>query len=184
MFSKLQPFLLFLASFIALELVNILLGRGLNHFGLIPRSVSHLYGIFTAPWLHASIGHLLANLSALAVLGVIVWQWGQKRFWKITLFIIVTSGLLVWIFARPAFHIGASGLVYGYFGFCLIGGWLSRRPLLIILSLCVAVVYGSMMWGVLPIRAGVSFEFHLAGFFMGLVAARLWAKGQQKKLFV
>jgi len=178
MLNKVQPLLLFLASFVLVELVNIVLGRSLNSFGLVPRELSHLYGIITAPWLHISVGHLLANLSALAVFGIILWQWGQNRFWKITLFIVFTSGLLVWIFARPAFHIGASGLVYGYFGFCLIGGWLSRRPLLIFLSVLVALVYGSMIWGVLPIREGVSFEFHLAGFFMGLVAARLWAKGQ------
>lgn len=171
-----QALLLFLSSFVVIDVINLVLSRALNHFGLLPRSIEHLYGIITSPWLHGNLNHMLANVTAMAIFCVILWQWGEKRFWKITLFLIITSGVLVWLFARPALHIGASGLVYGYFGFCLIGGWMSKRPLLLLLSIGVAFFYGSMIWGVLPIQAGVSFEFHLAGFIMGLVAAKLWAK--------
>ncbi len=174
--AKLASLLFFLLSFLIIEVINTFLARSLNQFGLIPRSFDALQGILLSPWLHANTHHFLANITALLVLSPITWQWGKKTYWTTTLFIIITSGLLVWIFARPAFHIGASGLVYGYFGFCLIAGFINRKPIFILLSIFVGIFYGSMIWGVLPLYPGTSFEYHLFGFIMGLLAAKIWAK--------
>lgn len=173
--KPIKLFILFLFSFVFVEFLNIIFGRHLNSVGLVPRSLDHLSGILFAPWLHGNIEHALTNFSALFVLAALVWQWGKKVFWKSSLLIILASGLFVWIFARPAYHIGASGLVYGYFGFCIVGGWMSERFYLLLISILVTLFYGSMIWGVLPVQQGTSFEFHLAGFISGVLAAKYWA---------
>lgn len=110
------------------------------------------------------------------MLAMVSYQWGKHTFWKSTLFIIIFSGLAVWVIGRPAMHIGASGLVYGYFGFSLLAGWLAKRFIYLMLSVVVAVLYGSMMWGLLPIQNGVSFEYHIMGCISGLIAAKLFVK--------
>ena len=168
--------LLFLISFPLTDIINQILSRSLNVYGVVPRSLEHLSGILFSPWLHANLEHMAMNIVPLFVLGSLTYQWGSKRFWKVSLFIIVVSGILVWLMARSAFHIGASGLIYGYFGFCILAGWLSKRFYLLVISLLVAVFYGSMVWGVLPIRQGMSFEYHLMGCISGLLAAKLFTK--------
>lgn len=174
--AKYASLIIFLMSFLIVEILNTVLVRSLNQLGLIPRHLDALQGILTSPWLHSNTHHFLANISALLVLCPIAWQWGPKIFWRSTLFIIIASGLLVWLLGRPAFHVGASGLVYGYFGFCLIAGFFNRKPLFIMLSIFVGIFYGSMIWGVLPLYPDTSFEYHLFGFITGLVAARIWAR--------
>jgi membrane associated rhomboid family serine protease len=89
---------------------------------------------------------------------------------------MITSGLLVWLFARPATHIGVSGVVYGYFGYLVLAGFLSGKFKLIIISVLVAFFYGGLIFGILPSSPFVSWESHLFGFIAGLVAAKLWAK--------
>jgi membrane associated rhomboid family serine protease len=176
--SNIKAIVFFFATFALVEVANLLTHRQFNQFGLVPRSVDHLGGIFLSPWLHGYLQHFVANFSAILFLGCATWLWGNRVFWKTTLFIVVISGLLVWLLGRPAYHIGASGLVYGYFGFCVIAGWFSRRFGLMLISVLIAAFYGSMIWGVLPIQAGTSFEYHLAGFLCGLVAAKLWASNK------
>ena len=105
-----------------------------------------------------------------------MFQYGVKRYFYITGFLMLCIGVSVWLFARPAMHIGASGLVYGYLGFLVLGGLIAGRIKLIVISIVVAFFYGGLIFGVLPSQGFISWESHLFGFVAGLFAAKMWAK--------
>lgn len=161
---------------ILIEALNLLTGNSLNQFGVIPRALPYLPYIFTAPFLHGSASHLITNLVPLMLFMWLTMQWGNRTFWLTTLTILLTGGLGVWIFGRSAIHIGASGMVYGYFGFLLLAGFMSRKVPYLVISVLVAITYGGMLFGILPTKAFISFEYHLFGFIGGLIAARAWVK--------
>ena len=160
----------------AIEIINLLSARALNQFGNIPRYVPGLKGIIFGPFLHGSLQHFFSNIIPLAIFTYLTLQYGTKRYWLVTLWIIVLSGILVWLFGRSASHIGASGLIYGYFGFLVVAGFLSKSFKLLIISLVVAFFYGGLIFGVMPTSSFVSWESHLFGFITGIIAAKLWAK--------
>lgn len=136
-----------------------------------PREPSGLVGIVTAPLVHGSAGHLFSNTLPLLVLGTAL-LFGSPRATRIALPVIwLGSGLAVWLFARDAAHLGASGLAYGMMTFVFLAGILRRDRRSIGLGLIVFFLHGSMIWGVLPLRAGVSFESHLAGAVTGVICA-------------
>lgn len=161
---------------ILIEALNLLTGNSLNQFGVIPRALPYLPYIFIAPFLHGSASHLITNLVPLMLFMWLTMQWGNRTFWLTTLTILLTGGLGVWIFGRSAIHIGASGMVYGYFGFLLLAGFMSRKVPYLVISVLVAIMYGGMLFGILPTKAFISFEYHLFGFIGGLIAARAWVK--------
>ncbi|MFT7184915.1 MAG: membrane associated rhomboid family serine protease [Pseudohongiellaceae bacterium] len=163
-----------------IEILNIFLGRSLNTFGLIPRDLNGLVGIVAAPFLHGSLMHYLSNIVPLCFFSFLVLQHGVVRFSLVTFFSIVLSGFLVWIFARTAIHVGASGLIYGYFGYLLLAGWLSREIKLILISLFIGVVYGGLVFGVFPSNSYVSWEGHLFGFMSGVGCALIWGRVKKK----
>ncbi|MFT4937508.1 MAG: membrane associated rhomboid family serine protease [Paraglaciecola sp.] len=162
--------------FSTIEIINLLTARTLNQFGNIPRVVSALPGILFGPFLHGGLGHFFSNIIPLCIFSFLMLQHGARRFFKVSLWIIVLTGLLVWLFGRSATHVGISGVVYGYFAYLLLAGFLSGKPKLIIISLLVGFFYGGLIFGVLPSRPFVSWESHLFGFISGLIAAKLWAK--------
>lgn len=159
-----------------IEVINLLSGRMFNQLGNIPRYVPGLKGIVLGPFLHGSLQHYFSNIIPLCIFSYLLLQYGLKRYVQITLWVIFLTGLLVWLFARPATHIGASGLVYGYFGYLVLAGFLSGRFKLMIISLLVAFFYGGLVWGIMPATRFVSWESHLFGFIAGLIGAKLWAK--------
>jgi membrane associated rhomboid family serine protease len=159
-----------------IEILNIFTGRYLNQFGLIPRNSSALYGIIFSPFLHASLWHFLSNITPLAVFSFFMLQHGSTRFILVTISCIFTTGALVWIFGRTATHVGASGLVYAYFGYLLLAGILSREIKLVLISLFIGFIYGGLMFRILPGAIYISWESHLFGFVSGLGCALLWAK--------
>jgi membrane associated rhomboid family serine protease len=161
------------------ELINLFLGRSLNALGLIPREVGGLIGVATAPFLHGSLMHYFSNIVPLCIFAFLLLQHGAVRFGLVSIVIISLSGILVWLFGRTAIHVGASGLIYGYFGYLLVAGWLSREIKLLAISLFVGVGYGSMIWGVLPSMPFVSWEYHLFGFLSGIFAAMRWGHAQE-----
>lgn len=176
-FSTQLRILLFTAGLlIVIEVINALLGHRLNSFGILPRSLSHLPGILAAPLLHGSPAHLATNLIPLLLFIWLSMQWGVKVFLQATATIWLLSGLCVWIFAREAYHVGASGIVYGYFGFLVAAGFSARNFKLLAISIGVAFLYGGMLFGIFPQRAMVSFEYHLFGLIAGIIGARAWAK--------
>lgn len=153
------------------ELVNFLLGHSLNSFGLVPRRLDGLPGILVSPLLHGGFSHLVSNTGGLLALGGLVAMRGEKHFLSTTLAIVVLGGALVWLFGRHAQHIGASGLVFGYFGLLLGRAWYSRTADAVLVGLAVMILYGGLIWGVLPTQSFVSWEGHLAGLIAGFAVA-------------
>jgi membrane associated rhomboid family serine protease len=170
----------FVALIWILEVVDIFLGGALNAYGIFPRHLIGLRGILFAPFLHGDLGHLLANTIPFLVLGWFVMLQETSDFFVVTAITMVVSGLGVWLFGAPSLHIGASGVIFGYLGFLLLRGYFERNFTSILVSLIVGVLYGGMIWGVLPTQLGISWEGHLFGFIGGVIAARLLAR--RKKL--
>jgi membrane associated rhomboid family serine protease len=162
------------------EILNLFLGRSLNVFGLMPREINGLVGIVIAPFLHGSLMHYMSNIVPLCIFSFLLLQHGVVRFNLVTFVCIVVSGLLVWMFGRTAIHVGASGLIYGYFGYLLLAGWLSRELKLILISLFIGVGYGGLVFGILPSNPYISWEGHLFGFVSGLGCALIWGRVKKK----
>ena len=166
----------FLGIMWGLEIIDVnILGGALDRFGVVPRTLTGLVGIAAAPFLHGGFVHLLGNTIGIALLGGVTLAIGRREFVAVTVAGAVLGGLGIWIFGRPAVHIGASGLVFAYFGFLLLRGWYDRRPGPVILSLLVAWFQGSMLLGMIPglTPANISWEGHLFGFLAGVLVA--WA---------
>ena len=173
--KKIWILVLFLAILWAVEMVNGLTGHRLSDFGILPREIMGLRGIPLAPFLHNSVAHLTLNTLPLAVLGGILMFRGVGTFTKVSLTIILVGGLGVWLFGRTAIHAGASGLVYGYFGYLVAAGWYERKLRWIFVSILVIVLYGGIARGLLPLQSHVSWEGHLAGMLAGILAARTFS---------
>jgi membrane associated rhomboid family serine protease len=145
-------------------------------FGLHPRSLSGLIGIITSPLIHAGFTHLLSNTVPVFLLSAgIIYFYPETAFRVITIIYIFT-GVLVWLFARPVYHIGASGLIYGFAAFLFFSGIFKRDNRSIGLSLLVVFLYGGMVWGILPGQPGISWESHFFGGVTGIVCAYLFRK--------
>jgi membrane associated rhomboid family serine protease len=160
-----------------IEIVDtFVLASWLQSHGIFPRSVSGLPGILFAPWLHGDFAHLMANTVPFAVLGLLIMLRGPKTFLGVSAFITIVGGSAVWLMARQANHIGASGVVFGYLGFLVAVGIVERRLTSIAVSALVGFAYGGLIWGVLPSQPGVSWESHLFGALAGIAAARVFAR--------
>ncbi len=167
-----------LAAFVALlwavQVVNWITGYGLNPaFGLIPTHGSGLDGVIAMPLLHGSFSHLMANTLPLLVMGGLLVATTTRALLSVNAVVIGFGGGLVWLFGGSAIHIGASGLIFGWFGFLIARGLVDRSPITLGAALVVGVLYGSIIWGVLPGQPGVSWEAHLFGAIAGAGAAFL-----------
>jgi len=174
---------LYLVAFIiAIHVVNSLTGYSLNSYGIEPRSFSGLFGILFCPFLHADYHHLIMNSLPLAVLGAFVILRGSKEFLRASAFIVIVGGAGVWIAGRPSIHIGASGLVFGYFGYLLARGWYIRDIISIIFAIITLVLYGGLIFGVFPsLRNHISWEGHLFGLIAGILAVRVFVDKKDSK---
>ncbi|MEZ5581469.1 MAG: rhomboid family intramembrane serine protease [Candidatus Competibacteraceae bacterium] len=148
-----------------------LLGLQLNRFGIFPRHIGGLIGVPLAPLLHGSFAHLFSNSVPLLVLGTGVLYLYPTAAFRVLPAVYLGSGLGVWLFGRTSVHIGASGLVYGLATYIFVAGILRRDMRAIAASMLVYFLYGTLAWGVLPIKAGVSWETHLIAALIGLLAA-------------
>ncbi len=157
-----------------IEAIDWLLPLPLDIFGIIPRTEMGLRGIFIAPFLHGNFAHLAANTAPLIVFGWLILLAGARDFFLVSGIAMVASGLGTWLIGAPnSVHIGASGVIFGYFGFLLLRGLFERSAMSIVLSLIVGFVYGGFIWGVLPNQPGISWEGHLFGFLGGVLAAQI-----------
>ena len=145
----------------------------LNSSRAFPYLAGSLRGILLSPLLHGSFSHLMSNTFPLLLLGGFVAIRGAKTLIGVSLLVIVLGGLLVWIVGRPAVHIGASGLVFGYFGFLVAQGWYERSIVSIVVAVGVLLLYGGIIFGVLPQAGFISWEGHLFGLIAGVLAARM-----------
>ena len=163
----------FLTVIWAVEVLNGFMGHRLNVWGILPRTTQGLIGIPLSPVLHGSFNHVLSNTIPLLVLGTLVGLRGSQVLVGVSLFIILVGGTAVWLLGRSAIHVGASGLVFGYFGYLVASGWYDRRPSTILAAIAVVVLYGGLLFGLLPTQSFVSWEAHLFGLMAGVLAARL-----------
>lgn len=153
--------------------LTLVTGGALLTLGIIPRNAIGLRGILFAPFLHASLSHLLANSIPFAILGWLVMLRDARHFVTVTLYAMIASGLAAWLLGAPgSVHIGASGLVFGYLGFLMLAGWFARSPASIVLSIVVTVMWGGIVLGVMPGQVGISWQAHFGGFVGGILAAR------------
>jgi membrane associated rhomboid family serine protease len=178
---ELKSHAIILGSFVALmwaiEIVDVIMGGRLNYYGIYPRTSIGLKGILFAPFLHGSFGHLISNTIPFVVMGWFVMLRETKEFFLVSAIALLASGFGVWLFGAPgSLHIGASGVVFGYFGFLLARAYFERSALSIALALTVGILYGSLIWGVLPTQIGISWEGHLFGFIGGVLAANWLAR--------
>ena len=143
----------------------------LAQYGIRPRSEEGLVGIVAAPFLHADFAHLIANTGAFIVLGMLVAA-VSRRYWPVTAGVALISGAAVWLIGSPnTVHIGASGLVYGYAAFLVAWGLVTRRASAILVAILVVLLYGGLVFGVLPTQQGISWQGHLFGAIGGVVMA-------------
>lgn len=159
-----------------IEIVNFSTGHSLNAYGIYPQSNLPVPGILFAPWLHGGAFHLFMNTLPFMVLSWFVMLRGVGAWLAITLFISVISGLMVWWFGRDAYHIGASGLIFGYFGYLVFRGLFERSFSSVVIATVVMIFYGGMFLGIIPVSSKVSWESHLFGMLAGVLAAWLWKK--------
>ncbi|MGO4957111.1 rhomboid family intramembrane serine protease [Luteococcus sp. Sow4_B9] len=157
-----------------LEALDTVTFHALDQLGIRSWDPGQLWGLLTAPWLHFGWQHLANNSVPLLVLGFLVALSGARRWLATTLVVAATSGIAAWLFSPPGtMTLGASGVVFGWLTYLLTRGWWSRDWKQVLVGLVVFVVYGSILWGVLPSNPGVSWQGHLGGAIGGVLAARM-----------
>jgi membrane associated rhomboid family serine protease len=179
--STFKSHVLILGTLVALmwgvEILDLSVFRnGLDSFGILPRNPIGLRGILFAPFLHGGFAHLQANTAPFLILGWLIMSESISHFVMVSVICMVVGGLGTWVFGATAFHIGASGVIFGYLGFLLARWYFDRSIRSAIIALAVGSTYGAVLWGVLPTMPGVSWEGHLFGFLGGIIAARSLAK--------
>ena len=182
---KLKHSLIFPVTFLIIMWAIKIFEWGLNldftRLGIFPLRLKGLVGIFTSPLIHSDFNHLIANSVPFLIL-----CWGIFYFYRPLSYLIfilcyLSTNIMVWICAREAYHIGASGLVYAFASFLFFSGIIRNYYRLIAISLLVVFLYGGLFWGIFPILKNVSWEGHLFGAISGLIYAIVYQnKGPQK----
>jgi membrane associated rhomboid family serine protease len=154
----------------------------LDSLGVTPRTLVGLVGIAAMPFLHGDLQHILSNTVPLFILLVLL-AGSKARSWEIVVDVSLLGGLLLWLFGRPATHIGASGLIFGLIAFLIVSGLLERRPVPLLISAVVGFFYGgTLFWNVLP-RFGshISWDGHLCGAVAGAMVAYVLTSAFKKR---
>ena len=173
--SKLVFSILYPTLFVII-LWTILLFEKVSHvelgwYGLYPRTFHGLLGIITSPLLHADYNHLLSNTVPLLILGSVMFYFYRPIAFQVFFWVYVMTGIWVWVAAQDGYHIGASGLIYGFVTFLFFSGVFRKDTRLLSISLFVAFFYGGILYGIFPVQKGVSWESHLMGSIAGLITA-------------
>jgi membrane associated rhomboid family serine protease len=167
------------------KITEVLFNIDLSGFGIYPLEARGLPGILFSPFIHADFGHLFNNSLPLFFLGVALFYFYSEVAIRVFIWTYLITGVLVWMAGRDAWHIGASGLVYGLASFLFFSGIIRRHFRLIALSLLIVFLYGSMVWGIFPgTYRNVSWESHMLGFFAGIILSVLYRnKGLQRPVY-
>lgn len=147
---------------------------GLTRYGLRPRNLEGLIGVFTVPLLHGGVEHLFSNTLPLIISLTTILYLYPRSSMRVMPVIWMGSGVLAWIIGRDSLHFGASGFVYGLLAYVFIGGILRMDMRSVAVSVMVWFLYGGMIWGVLPIRPNMSWELHLSGAILGVALAIIY----------
>ncbi len=149
-------------------LVGMISSAAATRLAVVPRDAAGLVGLFTAPFVHVNLGHLVANLPPFVVLGVLLLRRDEHDFLKTALIIAFAQGFLLWCFGRKAPHVGMSGVIFGFFGYLVSVAWFSRTTSDLLIAGGVVLFYGGMLAGIAPARDGSSWEGHLFGLIAGV----------------
>ncbi len=156
-------------------------------WGVLPREVAGLPGIFTSVFIHGDIGHIASNSIPLLVLGCMLFYFYKKIAKPVFIWLWLVSGIWLWIGGRNSeshatYHIGASSLIYAFASFLFFSGVFRRHLRLMVVSALVVFLYGSIMWGIFPIKTEISWEGHLFGTIAGILVAFNYRKeGPQRR---
>lgn len=151
-------------------------GHSFNHYGIQPRTTTGLRGILFSPFIHGDLKHLFNNSVPLFVLSMSLFYFYRSISWRILCYGLLLTGLLTWILGRPAFHIGASGMIYCLVAFLFFKGVFSKHYRLIALSLIVVFLYGGLLWYATPVDPEISWEGHLSGLLVGFFFALVYRR--------
>jgi membrane associated rhomboid family serine protease len=151
--------------------------------GILPRNISGLIGILTSPFIHGGFSHLISNTAPLVLTGLGIFYFYPKSAYKVFVIVYLGTGILVWLLARGVYHIGASGIIYGFVSFLFFSGIFRKDSRSIALALVVIFLYGGLIWGVLPVEKGVSWESHLFGAVVGAISAFIFRKVDMPKRY-
>ena len=152
-------------------LLELRLDVNLNEYGIYPRRLSGLKGIFLSPFIHGSVEHLYNNTIPLVILLASLLYFYRSIAFRVLFLGLLLSGILTWLIGRPAYHIGASGMIYMLASFIFFKGIRTRHYRLVAVSLTVVFIYGGLLWYIFPVMDEISWEGHLGGFISGLVLA-------------
>jgi len=159
------------------KIIEVLFETDFSQFGIYPLTINGLPGIIFSPFIHRDFNHLFNNTLPLLFLSVALFYLYSEVAIKVFIWTFFLTGLLVWFGGREAWHIGASGLVYGLASFLFFSGIIRRYFRLVALSLLVVFLYGEMVWGIFPgVYKDVSWESHMLGFFSGIMLAIVFRK--------
>lgn len=157
--------------------------------GVLPRNPESLTGIITSVFIHADLNHIASNTLPLLVLGMMLFYFYKKIAKPVFLWVWLISGLWLWVGGRnnanyPIYHVGASTLIYGLAGFLFFSGLFRRHIQLMVVSALVVFLYGGIVWGIFPVKEGISWEGHLFGVIAGILVAFNYRKeGPQRKIY-
>ena len=167
------------------RIIELLFEIDLVHFGIYPLTLKGLPGILFSPFIHADFRHLFNNSLPVLILSVALFYFYSEIAFRIFLLTYILTGVLVWLGGRGAWHIGASGLVYGLASFLFFSGIIRKYYRLTALSLLIVFIYGEMVWGLFPgVYKNISWESHMLGFVSGIFLALLYHnEGPQRPVY-
>lgn len=175
---------LFVVLIWIVKISELILDTHFTHWGVYPLQPENLTGIISGPLVHGDMEHLMANTVPILILGTGIFYFYRPIAFKVFVLIYLISGFWLWFGGRPAYHIGASGLIYGFAAFLFFSGLFRKYIRLMAISLLVVFLYGGMIWGILPLDNKVSWEGHLFGGIAGLIIAFYYKnRGPQRKKY-
>lgn len=181
------PAVIFLVLIWVIKLGEMFSNTDLGFLGVYPLKTFGLPGIIASPLIHSDLKHITANSVPLFVLGGTLFYFYKKIAFKVIAIIYVLTGVCVWLGAREAYHIGASGVVYGLAGFLFFSGIFRREKTQMVITLMVTFLYGSMVWGIFPDfypEENISYESHFWGLAVGSILAFYYRKeGPRRKKY-
>ncbi|WP_339720205.1 rhomboid family intramembrane serine protease [uncultured Paraglaciecola sp.] len=172
--------LCFISILWCIKSAQILFGLNLSGLGLVPLDGIGLIGIFTAPLIHGSLEHIFNNTFAILILSSVLYYGYPKSWWKVFSLVWILSGVGVWLFARQASHIGASGLTHGLFFFLFVASIFRRDKSSVAIMMIAFLLYGGMTMTIFPREEGISFEYHFFGALAGVISALIWRDSDPK----
>jgi len=176
---RLPAVLYFIAIMWAVHILQWLLPGNFHHYGILPRTLSGLFHIPLAPFIHGSLFHIIANTLPLLGLGILIHLKKRAMFWELSAITVILGGLGTWLIGSQSYHIGASGLVLSLWSFILADAFYRRSIRALLVAGITLVFYGSLIFSIFDLRPNISWAGHMSGILAGIVVAWLNFKGKR-----